>query len=387
MFELLIPVTAGAAALLFGRKKAMQDTEMIELVFKNAGVGYKRDQVVIFPKLIDTDEIENGTIYIYNTVVGLPDKVLAPLNDLLACTLNKPIKLEYDKFLRITVYHENLPDKVFYHEIPKNEGWVVPLGRNLEGWHFHDFDKVPHMTNSGTTRFGKTVMLKTMMTYLIENHPEDVEFLLIDLKGGLEFNKYRNLKQVRGVCKDVAEAYLALEELHGVLAKTMNEFLSKGWSNILDTPSQKRLFVIVDEAAQLAPEKWMDKDTKAMMGACQWYLSEIARVAGSLGVRLIYTTQYPTADTLPRQIKQNSDVKVSFRLPTSYASEVAIDDKGAEKLSSYIKGRALIKTHEIKEVQTPLITDKEMLRRVKKYAVKKAAAKKEAGTDYSAEIR
>ena len=36
-------------------------------------------------------------------------------------------------------------------------------------------------------------------------------------------------------------------------------------------------------------------------------LSHIARIGGALGFRLIFCTQYPTGDTLPRQVKQNSD--------------------------------------------------------------------------------
>jgi hypothetical protein len=79
----------------------------------------------------------------------------------------------------------------------------------------------------------------------------------------------------------------------------------------------------------------------------------------------------PTSDTLPRSIKQNSDGKITFRLPSGYASEVAIDEKGAEKLPSDVKGRGLYKTHEIKEMQVPLIEDNEMWDRLKPYQVKK----------------
>ncbi|MDA6141380.1 hypothetical protein OSK03_26735, partial [Escherichia coli] len=99
------------------------------------------------------------------------------------------------------------------------------------------------------------------------------------------------------------------------------------------------------------------------------YLSELARVAGGLGTRIVYATQYPTADTLPRQIKQNADMKISFRLPTGYASEVAIDEHGAEKLPSNIPGRALVKTHEVTEVQTPYIEDNEMMERIDRYVI------------------
>jgi S-DNA-T family DNA segregation ATPase FtsK/SpoIIIE len=123
----------------------------------------------------------------------------------------------------------------------------------------------------------------------------------------------------------------------------------------------------VDEAAQLAPDRFHSREEKMLLSLCQGILSEVARVAGALGYRLIFATQYPTADTLPRQIKQNADAKITFRLPSGYASGVAIDDYGAEELPSDIKGRALFKTHELKELQVPFISHDEMWERLEKY--------------------
>lgn len=372
MLELLIPASICGIAVLFGRKKKMQDKEKIELVFQNLGIGGKvgtDKQTFVYPKLQDTNPIENGTEYLYSTTIGLPDKALGPLKEVLSSTLNKPVKVAYKRLLSITVFDIEMPEIVPYADVPSKSGWVVPLGKNLDGWHYHDFDKIPHLVKAGTTRFGKTQSIKNMMTYLIEHNPDDAEFIIIDLKGKLEFNRYRNLKQVRSVCGDPMEAYDVLSELHGVINGIKEEFLNNDWNNILRSGKNKRLFVIVDEAAELAPDKFMDKDVKKIMNACLWYLGEIARVAGGLGVRLIYCTQYPTADVMPRQVKMNSDIKMSFRLPTGYASEVAIDEKGAEKLPSDIAGRALVKTHKVIEVQTPYITDEEMMERVGQYVV------------------
>lgn len=372
VIEFLFPAAVCGLAVAFGRKKKPTDKDQIELVFRNLGVGGKigkEKQTFLFPKLVHEHSVENGKEYVYATTVGLPDKTLKPLKEILSSTLNKPLKLKYKKYLSITVYDIEMPEVVLYKDVPSKKGWVVPLGKNLEGWHFHDFDKTPHTTIAGTTRFGKTQMLKNIMTYLIEHHTEDVEFLIIDLKGKLEFNPYRNLKQVRAVCGDPFEAYEELSQLHLQVKDTMEKFLGNGWNNVVKTSEKKRLFVIVDEAAQLAPDKFMEPEVKKIMSACQYYLSELARVAGGLGTRIVYATQYPTADTLPRQIKQNADMKISFRLPTGYASEVAIDEHGAEKLPSNIPGRALVKTHEVTEVQTPYIEDNEMMERIDRYVI------------------
>ncbi|WP_297989109.1 FtsK/SpoIIIE domain-containing protein [uncultured Anoxybacillus sp.] len=265
-----------------------------------------------------------------------------------------------------------------YSSAPHEKGWVIPLGCNEKGWHFHDFDKTPHCTISGTTRFGKTVMLKNIMTYLIEHHPDDVEFVILDMKGGLEFGRYKNLKQVVDVASNPVEAFNALGKVKAFMEQQEALFKANGWSNVVNTPIQKRLFVIVDEGAQLAPDRFMTKEQKDMLASCQHTLGEIARIGGALGIRLIFCTQYPTSDTLPRQVKQNADLKITFRLPTGYASQVAIDDYGAEELPSDIPGRAIVKTHEKILVQTPFISDDEMMKRLEVYRVEKVVERREA---------
>lgn len=263
-----------------------------------------------------------------------------------------------------------------YSSAPHEKGWVVPLGFNERGWHFHDFDKTPHCTISGTTRFGKTVMLKNIMTYLIEHHSDDVEFVILDMKGGLEFGRYKNLKQVVDVASSPAEAFEMLGKVKVFMEQQEALFKQNGWSNVVNTSIQKRLFVIVDEGAQLAPDRFMTKEQKDMLASCQHTLGEIARIGGALGIRLIFCTQYPTSDTLPRQVKQNADLKITFRLPTGYASQVAIDDCGAEELPSDIPGRAIVKTHEKKLVQAPFISDDEMMKRLEVYRVEKVERRK-----------
>lgn len=103
---------------------------------------------------------------------------------------------------------------------------------------------------------------------------------------------------------------------------------------------------------------------------CQEMLSEIARIGGGLGFRLIFCTQYPTSDTLPRQIKQNADAKLGFRLPTTVASQVALDEPGLEDLPS-LPGRALFKTDRTEEIQVPYLKDKDMWGLLKQYKVVK----------------
>lgn len=89
-------------------------------------------------------------------------------------------------------------------------------------------------------------------------------------------------------------------------------------------------------------------------------MSQISRLGAGLGFRLVLATQYPTGDVIPRQCKQNSDAKLCFRVQSSTASRVVLDETGAEQLPQ-IKGRAIYQTADKRViVQTPLITPDEI---------------------------
>ncbi|MFH5181176.1 FtsK/SpoIIIE domain-containing protein [Paenibacillus sp. TAB 01] len=269
----------------------------------------------------------------------------------------KEITLDYDGTLRINVYREPLPEMVPFNNSTLqscSSGWTVSLGESRTESVRHDFERIPHMVVAGTTRYGKSVFLKNTVTTLIHNHTEHVVLTLIDLKGGLAFNRFSNTRQVRTVAKDSFEALEALQAIQEEMKRRQAEYLDKGFEDIREAGQKQRHFIIIDEAAELASQGEPDKDVKKVKVECEKIISEIARIGGGLGYRLIFATQYPTADTLPRQVKQNCDARLCFRLQTGTASQVVLDESGAESLP-FIKGRAIYRTDRKVIVQTPFI--------------------------------
>ncbi|MFP3728024.1 FtsK/SpoIIIE domain-containing protein [Priestia filamentosa] len=384
MWELMaIPVLTSAVALWFGRNTSSEEHQVIQQVFEHYHIHVKDGKNNRYPQLVREYKSTKRIKLIYRTPLALEEKTLRTLQQVLSVTLDQEVNVSFKKWLIIEIAKHKMPSYVSYQEVPHRKGWMVPLGKNHQGWHFHHFDHTPHTTISGTTRFGKTVMMKVMMTYLIEHHPWDAQFVIIDLKGGLEFDRYRNLQQVKRIASNSIEALYALKQVQKDMEERMAHFKRQGWSNIVDTPLSQRLFVLIDEAAQLTPEKFMEKEEKKTLTQCQSILSEIARLGGALGVRLVYGTQYPTSNVLNGSIKQNADLKVSFRLGSDYASKVALDAYGAETLPSDIKGRALIKTHEIKEVQVPYLNHEEIWKRIGGYEIaKQTVVPDKTGEDY-----
>lgn len=270
----------------------------------------------------------------------------------------KEVVMDYDGTLRIRVYKEPLAKKVDFTEITLTncKGWKICIGEAREGTVYHDFEEYVHMIVAGTTRYGKSVFLKSAITTLIHNKPDHARLHLIDLKGGLAFQRFKETKQVRGVAKDAHEALEMLRRIEEEMKQRQVEFLSKGYEDITEASYRNRDFIIVDEAAELSPSKSDSTETKKAKAECEKVLSEIARIGGGLGYRLIYATQYPTSDVLPRQIKQNAPSKLCFLLDTAVASNVVLDEAGAENLP-WIKGRAIYKTDRKTIVQSPLITN------------------------------
>lgn len=342
---------------IFGKKS---DREIIEMTFRNINFGLSKQ----YPTHLYSLKKDSYTVHGFNLPYGLTDN--PKLEEVIKKTLNRPVKIEMESHLKVKVYKDDLPRRINY-DWTDSKPWTVPIGQSLDGMIYHDFDKVPHMTVAGMTRQGKTVFLKLMLAHLINNNPS-VSFDIIDLKGGLEFGRYEKLKQIKNVASDPVDAESCLESISTQIKADMQLFKSKGYNDITNTNINRRHFIIVDEAAELTDSKKSQK-----------YLSEIARIGGALGYRLIFATQYPTADTLPRQIKQNADAKISFRLPTEMASRVALDEQGAEQIECI--GRAIYRTHERHLIQVPHVNDKDITERLSKYDSTDSTESEQVRTD------
>lgn len=283
----------------------------------------------------------------------LPKQLRSIINN--RVQLSKEIEMEYDGMLIMRVYDEGLTAELHYDEamFEKVGGWQVPIGVTYKEFVAHDFEKMQMLVVAGMTRYGKTVFLKNAITTLINNQSEHVKFTLIDLKGGLAFSRFAACKQVNTVAKNGEETLEALEVIHEDLERRQALFLSKGWEDIGEAGWTERHFIVVDEGAEIA-----GFEAKEMRDRAMFLLGEIARIGAGLGYRLIFATQYPTADVFPRQVKANTSAALCFKLKNSTQSIVVLDRKGAESLPVGLRGRAIYQTDCDRIVQTPLITNK-----------------------------
>lgn len=340
----------------------------IEKIFYNANIGVidkGKDglpKAVKFPTLMKKGEKEGFLWFLYKLPIGLTYRELTekrPLDMILEGTLGKDVVVENKgaNVILIKIYKNRLPNRIDYNLEWLNEckGYKIVIGVDHDGLVLHDFNDIPHMIIGGMTKYGKSVMMKLIITQLVLKRRYGLKFHLFDLKGGLAFNRFKKLPQVYSVSRDEAESLKRLKKIKGDIRKRMMYFESKGYENINEAwaAGEKidRELIIVDEASVLAPQNKSDQ----VKSDCKAILEHIAQVAGQLGYGLIMCSQYPTGDILPRQVKQNSDARISFRLATSTASNVILDESGAEDIAFGMRGRAIYKADLKRLMQVPII--------------------------------
>lgn len=292
-------------------------------------------------------------------------------------TEQKEIELFYDGLLIVRVYDKPLAKEVSF--MP-GEGWRVPVGvtRALNEFKYHDFEIVPHLVLGGATRYGKSNFINSMITALVQGVPDRVNFYLIDLKGGVELCDYENIKQTISIAYEPHEALRTLQMAYEKMRDVQRQLKRLGKKNVQQAGIKERYFVVIDEVGELNASESVTRDEKLLKQECQTIMSQIARLGAGLGFRLVVATQYPVGDVIPRQVKQNADSKLCFRVQSAVASRVVLDAEGAEALPM-VKGRAIYQTADKREIlQTPLITQQIIHDTIQPHIIEKGERVEEA---------
>ena len=198
----------------------------------------------------------------------------------------------------------------------------------------------PHGLVAGTTGSGKSELLQTLVASLsVANRPDEMNFVLIDYKGGAAFKDCARLPHTVGTVTDL-DGHLttrALESLAAELRRREHQLATLGAKDIEDYLAAKteadapmpRLLIIIDEFAALVQEL-----PDFVAG-----LIDIARRGRSLGVHLILATQRP-AGVVNAEIKSNTNLRIALRVTDAADSADVIEAPDAAHISKSTPGRA-----------------------------------------------
>ena len=193
----------------------------------------------------------------------------------------------------------------------------------------------PHALIAGTTGSGKSELLRTLVTSLAMNtSPRELNFVLIDYKGGSAFDAAADLPHVAGIVTDLDEHLCrrALVCLEAELEYRERALRATGIGDIADVTDSAlaRLVVVIDEFATLAAELPDFLDS----------LVSIAQRGRSLGVHLVLATQRP-AGAVSDKIRANTNLRICLRVQDAADSIDVIGVDDALRLPRSVPGRAL----------------------------------------------
>lgn len=231
----------------------------------------------------------------------------------------------------------------------------------------HSFAKDdPHLVLAGSSGSGKSVLIYSMISQMAANNdPRDAQVWIVDPKIG--YQQFQHIDSVtryvdswtprpnvffestRDLMKEAVEEmarrngifrFAKTEEPIDKLGVARQVGLKQG-PNPDGSPNellQPYIFIVIDEAAMLfagAP----NKEDKELQAEILYYATKLARESRSAGIHMLISTQYPTKESLPSIIKQQSG-RIGLATRDQIASKVIIDTPGLEEL--WIKGSGKI---------------------------------------------
>ena len=224
----------------------------------------------------------------------------------------------------------------------------------------------PHTLIAGSTGSGKSVLMQNiMLSIACTNTTAQARIVLIDPKLGVDYFAFEGLPHLQGGIIDSQESAIqTLGELVNEMDRRYTVLRANKVSNIFDL--NRKL-----TATERLPFLWVVHDEFAEWMMTPEYAEAVSNIVGRLGVKaraagisLVFAAQRPDANVMPMQLRANLGNRLVLRVDGEGTSEIALGEKGAERLLG--KGHLAAKlegTPEITFAQVPFV-DSDFLSRV-----------------------
>lgn len=243
--------------------------------------------------------------------------------------------------LQAVLLRSALPEKIYWEDkYLSPEDFTLVLGMNLLGeLETVDLATTPHMLIGGGTGSGKSILAKSL---LMQGVKKGATVILADFKGGVDFAPVWH-KRCRMVF-DPHSLLAALEELTAELELRRELFIAAGTPNLAEYnkatgKNLPRYILACDEVAEILDTTGLDKAEKEIYSQIVRHLSLIARQGRAFGLHLCLSTQRPSADLIPGQIRTNLTLRICGRADDILSRIILDSPAAAEQIPLDAKGR------------------------------------------------
>lgn len=209
----------------------------------------------------------------------------------------------------------------------------VEVGMQEDGqpWRFPLAES--HAVVGGVPGSGKSVFLNVLLAGVSQR--SDVQIVGIDCAGGVELEDWS--PRFSAFATDQDEALTALRALWDEHERRIKWLRAKGFKSLTNagfTDEMPLYLCVIDEAAQLFHTGSGSKDDKARAHELIDLTTRLVTVARKTGIVVVLATQKPTYDTIPTLLRDNAQVKVSFRVTTEDAARAVLGANASSAVMS-----------------------------------------------------
>jgi len=347
----IVPIVTTGVSMAAVAYSIVKPHEDFKILFRNLGLFARNlDGEEIFPKVLKKKPISTGHLLILSLPYGLTTIDFEKVRHRLEQHYDAELEIDYHSKTAIVKVHTiKLPDEVDYIEVKtKPNQWVAGLRHDGKYELITFDDTTPHMFCAGMTGWGKTIFADVNLYNANTRFTmDDVEYWLIDLKGGTGFGPFENARLTKVFCDDVYDAGRVLHSLKQVTDERIIIRKNKRYA----TQDFKPIFCVIDEYPDL-----IDFNDDAFK-----VLVYIARKARAANIHLIITTQRASREYLPGVLKCNLAATMCFGCKTDADSEVILGKGDVSGVLIRNKGRAILDTPSTRiTVQVPYIPEKNL---------------------------
>jgi DNA segregation ATPase FtsK/SpoIIIE, S-DNA-T family len=192
----------------------------------------------------------------------------------------------------------------------------------------------PHTLIAGSTGSGKSVLMQNIiLSIAATNLPGQARITLVDPKQGVDYYAFEDLPHLEGGIIDRQEDALAR------IRMLVDEMDARYIRMRRARAANLRLYNASAAPADQLPTLWLIHDEFAEWMLTEEYKEEVASAVQRLGVKaraagiyLVFAAQRPEVNVMPMQLRANLGNRLILRVDSEGTSEIALGDKGAERL-------------------------------------------------------